>query len=442
MLYSKDQLKRLLVPLIFEQLLTSLMGSVDTIMVTHIGSAAISAVSLVDSLNILIINVFSAMATGGAIICAQYLGSNQKEKANDSLKQLLFSVAIISVLITTPCILFKKPLLTLIFGRVEPSVMQNALHYLFITALSYPFIALYNAGAASFRTAGNSKLPMSIAFGSNILNIAGNVLFIFIFHFGVTGAALSTLLSRIVSAVIILILLKQPKQDLYVDSYTKISPNLKTIQQIMNLGIPTGIENGMFQFGKLVIQSTISTMGTTAIAAQAMVAMLESLACQASIGIGLGMMTVVGKCVGAKQQEQAKYYTILLTKYAWIVCIISCALIAFPIQQITILAGMETESAKLAIWLVRIVFSYKVLFWTPSFLPAYGMRAAGDVKFSMITSTLSMWIFRVAVVIFFVHTFHMGPLAAWLGMFTDWTVRSIVFFIRFKSNAWLNKKVI
>lgn len=429
-MYTKEQLKRLIVPLMFEQVLTALMGSVDTIMVTNIGSAAISAVSLVDSLNILIINIFAAMATGGAIICAQYLGSNQKDKANQALKQLIFSVTLISILITIPCILFRRPLLTLIFGSVEKSVMDNSLSYLYITALSYPFIALYNAGAASFRTSQNSKLPMAIAFGSNILNIIGNVFFIFTLSLGVAGAALSTLLSRIVSALIILILLKQPKQDLYVDSYLSIRPEFQGIQQILKIGIPTGIENGMFQFGKLVI------------AAQAMVAMLESFACQASIGVGLGMMTVVGKCVGAKEYEQARHYTISLTKLAWIVCIVFCATIMLFIQQITSLAGMEAESAKLAIWLTRIVFAYKIIFWTPSFLPGYGLRAAGDVKFSMITSTLSMWICRVVVTIFLVHTFHMGPLAVWIGMGADWTIRSFIFLARFKSNKWLEHKVI
>lgn len=239
--------------------------------------------------------------------------------------------------------------------------MDNSLSYLFITALSYPFIALYNAGATSFRTSQNSKLPMAIAFGSNILNILGNIFFIFILNLGVAGAALSTLLSRIISAAIILILLKQPKQDLYINSYLCIRPKFQGIQQILKIGIPTGIENGTFQFGKLVIQSTVSTMGTTAIAAQAMVAMLESFACQASIGIGLGRMSVVGKCVGAKEYEQARHYIILLTKYAWIACLICCATILFPIKQITSLAGMEAESAKLAIWLTRIVFTYKMI---------------------------------------------------------------------------------
>lgn len=320
--------------------------------------------------------------------------------------------------------------------------MDNSLSYLFITALSYPFIALYNAGAASFRTSQNSRLPMTIAFGSNILNILGNIFFIFILNLGVAGAALSTLLSRIISAAIILMILKQPKQDLYIDSYLSIRPDIETITKILKIGIPTGIKNGMFQFGKLVIQSTVSTMGTTAIAAQAMVAMLESFACQASIGVGLGMISVVGKCVGAKEYEQARHYTISLTKLAWTVYIIFCAIIMLFIQQITSLAGMETESAKLAIWLTRIVFTYKMIFWTPSFLPGYGLRAAGDVKFSMITSTLSMWICRVVVTIFLVHTFHMGPLAVWIGMGADWTIRSFIFLARFKSNKWLEHNII
>lgn len=355
---------------------------------------------------------------------------------------MIFSITLISILITLPCILFRRPLLSLIFGSVEKSVMDNSLSYLFITALSYPFIALYNAGATSFRTSQNSRLPMTIAFGSNILNILGNIFFIFILNLGVAGAALSTLLSRIISAAIILMILKQPKQDLYIDSYLSIRPDIETITKILKIGIPTGIENGMFQFGKLVIQSTVSTMGTTAIAAQAMVAMLESFACQASIGVGLGMISVVGKCVGAKEYEQARHYTISLTKLAWTVYIIFCAIIMLFIQQITSLAGMETESAKLAIWLTRIVFTYKMIFWTPSFLPGYGLRAAGDVKFSMITSTLSMWICQVVVTIFLVHTFHMGPLAVWIGMGADWTIRSFIFLARFKSNKWLEHNII
>lgn len=274
---------------------------------------------------------------------------------------------------------------------------------------------------------------MVIALGSNILNILENFFFVFTLSLGVAQAALSTLLSRIISALIILILLKQPKQDLYVDSYLSIRSEIETITKILKISIPTGIENGKFQFGKLVIPLYLQ-WEQQPLPVQAMVSMLESFACQASIDIGLGMMTVVGKCVDAKEYEQARQYTISLTKLAWVVCIIFCAIIMLFIQQITSLAKMESESAKLAIWLTRIVFAYKMIFWTPSFLPGYGLRAAGDVKFSMITSTLSMWICRVVVTIFLVHQFHMGLLAVWIGMGADWTIRSFIFLARFKSN--------
>lgn len=275
---------------------------------------------------------------------------------------------------------------------------------------------------------------MAIALGSNILNILENFFFVFTLSLGVAQAALSTLLSRIISALIILILLKQPKQDLYVDSYLSIRSEIETITKILKISIPTGIENGKFQFENLSFNPLYLQWEQQPLPVQTMVSMLESFACQASIGIGLGMMTVVGKCVGAKEYEQARQYTISLTKLAWMVCIIFCAIIMLFIQQITSLAKMESESAKLAIWLTRIVFAYKMIFWTPSFLPGYGLRAAGDVKFSMITSTLSMWICRVVVTIFLVHTFHMGPLAVWIGMGADCTIRSFIFLARFKSN--------
>lgn len=441
-MYSKQDLKKLLIPLMIEQILVSLMGSVDTIMVTNVSSAAISAVSLVDSINILVIFVFSAMATGGAILCAQYLGSQQNNMAIESAKQLLFAVGLTSVVVMIPCIVFREPLLKLIFGSVEPSVMTGALSYFLITALSYPFIALYNACASIFRVSGNSKLPMNIAFASNILNIVGNALFIFGMNMGVAGAALSTLISRIICALIILVCLHQPRQELYIENYLSIRPQFKMISKILSVGIPTGIENGMFQFGKLVIQSTVSTMGTTAIAAQAMVVMLEALVSNASIGIGLGMVTVVGRCVGAKAYEDAKYYIKKLSMYAWGVLIVACLIVGLPISWITRVSGMEPAAADMTVYLIRIIFVYKCITWIPSFLPAYGLRAAGDVRFSMIVSATSMWIFRVFVVVYLVQAYHMGPLAVWIGMFADWTVRAIIFIWRFKSNKWMEKKVI
>lgn len=441
-LFSKKQIWKLLIPLMIEQVLTSLMGTADTMMVSNISSAAISAVSLVDAINVLLIYIFAAMATGGSIICAQYLGRKDCDAANETGKQLILSVAFISVVVTVICMLLRGQLLHLIFGRVEADVMENALIYFLITALSYPFIALYNAGAALFRVDGNSRLPMLVSTICNLINIAGNAIFIFCFHMGVAGAALATLISRILCAVTVLYCLRNPKHTISVRDYRKIRPDFPLIRRIMAVGIPTGIENGMFQFGKLAVQSTVSTLGTTAIAAQAMTAILELLASNPQLGIGLGMMTIVGQLIGAGRMDEARQNIKRLTGYAEITTILCCIIIALAIKPVTILGGMEEDAAALAIHLIYIIALFKPLTWTLSFLPAYGMRAAGDVRYSMILATLSMWICRVGVATVLIRVFHFGAIGVWIGMFTDWTVRAIFFTIRFFSGKWTKHSVL
>ena len=279
-MFTKKQLWALLIPLMVEQVLNSLMGTADTMMVSNVGSAAISAVSLVDSINTLILNIFSALATGGAIVCSQYIGKQRTDKANVAGRQLILSMFAISVVISAICVIFRAPLLSLIFGKVDADVMENALTYMLITGLSFPFIGLYNASAALFRSSGNSKLPMTVSMISNCINIVGNAIFIFGLKMGVAGAALSTLTSRIFCAVVIMYIQTKPKQTIYISNYLTIRPDLSMVKMILGFGIPTGIENGMFQFGKLAIQSTVSTLGTTAIAAQAMTAVLEAFSSQ------------------------------------------------------------------------------------------------------------------------------------------------------------------
>ena len=276
-LFTNKQLWALLVPVVVEQILNSLMGTADTMMVSNVGSAAISAVSLVDSINVLVIQVFAALAAGGTIICSQYMGQKNTKNATDAAKQLIFIITAIAVVLTVVCVVFQIPLLHLIFGKVEAEVMINSEIYFLYTALSFPFIAVFNAGSSVFRAQENTRLPMTISVISNIMNIVGNAILIFGFHMGVAGAALSTLISRIFCAIVVMYFLRSPKEEICVRDYTKIRPDRHKIKMILALGIPTGIENGMFQFGKLAIQSTVSTLGTAAIAAQAMTNILENL---------------------------------------------------------------------------------------------------------------------------------------------------------------------
>lgn len=441
-LFTNKMLRALLVPIIMEQLLNALMGTVDTMMVSNVGSAAISAVSLVDSINVLIIQAFSALAAGGTIICTQYLGQKNHEMANKSARQALFIITAISVFIVVLGLAFRAPLLSFIFGKVDADVMENSMVYFFYTVLSYPFIALYDAGASIFRAQENTRGPMVISIISNVMNIVGNGILIWVFHMGVAGAAISTLVSRIFCAVVVLYQLRKNRQPIVVRDYLKIRPDGKMIGRILALGIPSGIENSMFQLGKLAIQSTVSTLGTAAIAAQAMTNILENLNGIAAIGVGVGLMTIVGQCLGAGRQDEAVYYIKKLCVIAEVIIIISCLGVFALTKPITILGGMEKESADMCFHMMMWITIVKPLVWIMAFIPGYGLRAAGDVKFSMITSCCTMWVCRFCLCVFLIRKLGFGPMGVWIGMFADWTVRSIIFTWRFRSRKWLQHKVI
>lgn len=442
LLFPRRALWMLLIPLIIEQMLNSLMGMVDTLMVSRVGAEAISAVSLVDSINNLVLQVFAAMAAGAAIICSQYLGRKDEKGCNDAAKQIVLTVVVISSVIMIIGVGFRKPLLHLIFGSVEEAVMTNAQMYFLITALSYPFIALFQAGAAFYRACGNSKFTMKTALIANVANIVGNTLFIFVLQMGAAGAAVSTLISRALCAFVVFYALRKPGYAIQLKNYFSIRPDLNLIVKILAIGVPSGIENGMFQFGKLAIQSTVSSLGTAAIAAQVMTIIFENVNGMAAVGIGIGLMTVVGQSIGAGRQEEAKYYIVKLAGYAEVAMIISCILVYIAARPVTVLAGMSEESTALCMQMILAITIVKPLLWVPSFTPPNGLRAAGDVRFSMITATLTMWLCRVALSIFLMRVVKTGPIGVWYGMFADWGVRGVIFTIRFVRGKWLRFKVI
>lgn len=442
LLYPPKAMIALLIPIVVEQLLNSFMGMVDTMMVSNVGSEAISAVSLVDSINNLVIQVFSAMATGASIICSQYIGGSNEKGANNAARQIFLTVFTISTTIMALGILFRGPILSLVFGKVEPGVMSQSLTYFLITVISYPFLALFSVGAAFFRAGGNSGFPMKISIISNIINIVGNAILIFVFDMGVAGAAISTLISRVFFAVVIFAALRKRKQIIVLTSYFTIRPDFQMISKVLAIGVPAGIENGMFQFGKLAIQSTVSSMGTAAIAAQAMTNILENVNGIFGIGVGIGLMTLVGQALGAGRKEEAKYYVVKCTLIGWVGILCSCLFVLAIVRPVLWIAHMEPESAKLCFDMVLAITIVKPIFWPLSFIPNYGLRAAGDVRFSMIVSSCTMWGIRVALCIFLVKQFGLGPIAVWYAMFTDWAVRGIIFSTRFFSGKWLQKKVI
>ncbi len=440
--FSNRKLAALMIPLAIDQLLNSFMGTVDTLVVSNLGSAAISAVSLVDSINILIVQAFFALASGGTVVCSHYLGCNKKDSARNSARQLLFITFLLSLMIAVLCHLFSNQILGVIFGKVEPLVMSNAKKYFFFSAMSYPFIALYDDGACILRAQENSRLPMQISIVANVVNIVLNLVFVWIFHLGVAGSSCATMLARAFAMIVVLYKLRSPKIEVQLTHYLSIRPDWAEIKRILHIGIPSGVENSMFQFGKLAIQSTVSLMGTAAIAAQGMTNIIENLNGIMAIGMGIGLMTVVGECLGAGEKEEAIYYIKKISIAAEVVVVISCLLMMALTYPITYFGGMEPASAKMCIFMVTCITVVKPIVWVMAFIPAYGLRAAGDVKFSMTLSVLSMWLCRVVLAMILARVFGMGPIAVWIGMFTDWTIRAVIYMIRFKNRKWLKHQVI
>ena len=440
-LFSNRKLFLLLIPIIAEQFLNSLMGMADSMMVSNVGAAALSGVSLVDSINNLVVQAFAAMATGGVIICSTYFGQKDMKRANEAAAQVVLVSGALSAIIVVVCLIFRGSLLSLIFGRIEADVMKAASTYFLLSILSYPGIALSAAGGAIFRAQSNTKLPMNVAIVSNILNVAGNALFIFGFHMGVLGAALATLLSRLFSAAVLLTLLSNKEREISISSIRSLKPDFGKIKRILAMGIPNGIENSMFQFGKLAIQSSVSILGTTAIAAQAMTNIFENVNGVAGCGVGIGLMTVVGQCLGAGRKDEAVYYVKKMIGWGYIVVLVSCLFTYGISRPVVALAGMEKESAALCIYMLGWITIVKPLLWSPSFIIAYGMRAAGDVKFSMLVATLTMWLCRVSLATYLIRVAGLGPMGVWIGMFSDWGIRGIIFSIRFLKGKWIHKVV-
>ena len=443
-LFTNRQITAMLLPLMAEQLLITLMGMVNTFMVAHVGSYAISAVSLVDSINILVIQAFYALSTGGTIVCAQYLGQKKTGHAIRSAEQTLFIVTLISLVTAAFCILFDRQILRLIFGTVDEEVFNSARTYFFYSSLSYPFIALYDAGSSIFRAQKNTGFPMAMSLIANIANVIGNIILVLILGQGVAGAAISTLAARALCALLVLLRLVKPRenQPVYVANYTRIRPHMPLIRRILHIGIPAGIENSMFQFGKLAIQSSVSTLGVTAMAAHAMASNFESFNGIAGIGVGIGLMTVTGHCLGAGRKDEAVYYVKKFCVAAEIAVAGSCILLSLLARPIVTLSGMEPESMRLFLGLLTFITLVKPIIWVPSFIPAYGLRAAGDVKYTMVVSCLTMWLCRVSLCIFLIRGLGVGPIAVWIGMFSDWIVRGIFFTRRYMSRKWLEFHVL
>ena len=442
-LFTRQALVALLLPLIAEQALSVTIGLADTLMVSSVGEAAVSGVSLVDSFNTLMIQVMSALATGGAVVTSQYIGHQEPKNAKAAAAQILFVLASFSLVVAAVVVVGRHAILRGIFGSIDADVMRYAETYFLLSALSYPFIGLYNAGAALFRAQGNSKISMLSSLVMNVINIGGDAVLIYGFGMGVLGAALASLVSRAVSCLVVLWLLQRPACPLRVDGLRALAPDGGLIRRILRVGIPAGIENGMFQIGKLSVSSLTSTLGTAAIAANAVANTASTFLNIPANAVGMAALTVVGQCLGAGEKEQAVYYSrrLLLTAYcgAWVMNL-SAFLFAnrFVISLFNLSPEAQTMALQVMVW-----FNFvSLFFWPSSFTLPNILRAAGDARFTMAVSILSMWVFRVGFCYVMVLGFHGRLLSIWMGMFLDWVFRSLCFFVRFARGRWMEQSVI
>lgn len=443
-LFSRSALVRLIIPLIIEQLLLMTVGMADTVMVTTAGEAAVSGVSLVDNINTLIIQIFSALSTGGAVVVSQYLGRQEVEQAKTASKQLLYTMCAVSVLLMAVALLFRQHILSLIFGRVESDVMASALVYFLLTAAAYPFMGIYNAGAALFRAMGNSKVSMFCSLIINIINIVVNAIFIFGFQFGAAGAGIGTLVSRIAAAVIIMALLNHPDHTVQIDGLLRFQFSGGMVKRILFIGIPNGLENGMFQVGKLLVLNLITTFGTSAVAANAIANSVAGVVNVPGMALGLAIITVIGRCMGAEAIDQAVAYTKRLVGASYLFMLVMSTAMFFLADFLVSLFNLSPEAAEMAAQVLRICAAGNVIFWPLAFTLPNSLRAAGDAVFTMIVSLCSMFACRVALSYVLACSWgaDLGLAGVWLAMVADWVVRAAFFLLRYWRGGWKQIKVI
>lgn len=438
MMFNRKELIRLMYPLIIEQILAVAVGMADVMMVASVGESAVAGVSLVDSIALLIIQLLAALATGGAVISAQYLGAKDKENACKAAGQLLLFTTLVSTVFMVAALVGNRAILGLLFGRVENAIMENAVIYFGISALSFPFLAIYNACAALYRSMGNSRVSMRTSVLMNGINVAGNALCVFGLKMGVAGVAIPTLVSRAVAALVMLYLIRKKENPIHITSLRQLSWNGAMLRRILYIAVPNGCENSLFQLGKIILQSLVSTMGAAAISGYAVASNLVTLLYLPGNALGLGLITVVAQCVGAGEYKQAKKYTLQIVGVNYALLALVCTVMVLVVQPLVGVYQLGSEAFAIAVRLI-VMHAVAMLIWPPSFTLPHALRAAADVRFTMVVSIFSMWAFRIGMSYVLVLGLGMGPEGIWLAMFIDWIFRDCLFIPRFFTGKWLHK---
>lgn len=441
-LFSNRELVNLIGPLVIEQLLAVFVGMADSIMVANVGEAAVSGVSLVDNIMILIINIFAALATGGAVVAGQYIGRKDEKSACKAATQLVWFVSLSAVAIMILVYLGKDIILNQVFGHITAEVKGHADIYLLIVTASIPFIALYNGGAAIFRAMGNSQVSMRVSLLMNAINVTGNAILVFGLRIGTAGVAIPTLISRMIAAIVITVLLCNQTRILHIERTLKIRFDGRMIRKILAIGVPNGLENSMFQLGKILVLSLVSTFGTYAIAANAVSNAIALFQILPGMAISLAITTVISQCVGANDYEQVRYYLKKLLAIIYVAMVGTVALIFLALPLILKAYNLSDQTAAAATNIIHFHGISAMIIWPLSFALPAAYRAAGDAKACMYTSIVSMWIFRIGFSYLVGKYMGLGVFGVWVAMVIDWVVRAICFIIRYFNGKWKHGAIV
>ena len=440
-MFSNKQLKDMILPLLMEQFLLMLVGLADTMVVSYAGEVAVSEVSLVNSFNTIFINLFTALASGGAVVVSQYIGRRDMKMASESSSQLLMAATVFAVVISIPVLIWKVPLLKGLFGKVEPDVMEACKTYLRISVYSFPALGIYNAGTALYRSIGKTSVTMKISIVSNLINVAGNLIGVFVFRAGVAGVAYPSLIARTFSAVVITLLCFREKEVRYVGRWI-FQWNRELLKKMLSIAIPNGVESGIFQFVKVALSSVVALFGTYQIAANGISQSIWSVAALISVTMGPVFITVIGQCMGAGDIRQAEYYFRKLTKVT--VCIsVAWNTLIFLITPLLIkIFAVSRQTGQMILYLVLIHNIANAVVFPFADPLGKGLRAAGDAMFTMGISLFTTIGVRLILSILLGIVLDLGVIGIALAMCLDWTVRGVIFWIRFRQGKWKTYRVI
>ncbi len=439
--FSNKRILLILIPLVVEQILNVAVGMADTIMVSSVGESAVSGVSLVDSINVLLVSVFMSLTTGGYVIISQALGQRKPEKARDYANQMVFVITIIATVVMLFTLFFNQTLINLAFKDIEPEVMSNARVYFYLTALSYPFFAIQSACSAIFRSMGKTKITLYVSIFMNLFNVLGNYVFIVLLGWNAAGVGASTLIVRVFGATLLLVLALSKKNEVHITNPIKWRFNFEIIKKMMDISIPSSIDGVVFQLGKIIVQSLIVTFGTSAIAANAVANNIAGISNIAGNSLGIVLMMITGQLVGAREFEKVKYYTKKLFIWGTVSMIVVNLFILIFHNQIIQLFNLTPEGAEIATNLVYIFTITSSLFWSASFTIPNALRAANDARFTMIVSISSMWIFRIGFSYLLCLQLGFGVGGVWIAMSIDWLCRGVCFLYRFKGGKWQSQSL-